>query len=122
MASSTISLNDHAAVANVFTLQGSSPTEAKYIDADSTLAAPLGFTVKFNTPPVGSKANNRCVVTFFDVDILSDGSSAVGSAKVEISVPRASTWTEAQTRALCAYLANYLTDARVQQLIDGIAP
>jgi len=122
MASNTIALNDHAAVSNSFSLQGNTQTEAKYIDPDSTLAAPLGFSVKHSVPPIGSKANNRHTVTFFDVDILSDGGTAVGSVKVEISVPRSSTWTEVQTRALVGYAVSYLTDARVQTLIDGITP
>lgn len=122
MASSTITLKDHLEADNVFSLQGNSPTEAKYIDPDSSLAAPLGFSVKFSTPAIGSKANDRCVITFSDVDVLTDGSAAVGSIKVELSIPRASTWTEAQTRALAAYVRNYLTDARVQLLVDGITP
>lgn len=123
MASSTIALNDHAAVSNTFTLRGQSAMDAQYIDTDTTLAEPLGFTVKHSVPPVGSKSNNRHTITFSDVDVDSaTGAVAVGSVKVEISNPRSAAWTEARTRALAAYVVNYLTDARVQQIIDGITP
>lgn len=122
MSSSTITIKDHNDVDNIFSLQGTSSNESKYIDPDSSLAAPLGFSVKFNTPPIGSKANDRCIVSFYDVIIQTDNTPAVGSIKCEISVPRSGDWTEDQTRALAAYVRNYLTDARVQLLVDGITP
>lgn len=122
MASSTIALNDHAAVSNTFTLRGQSSLDASYIDTDTTLAFPLGFTVKHTVPPVGSKANDRHVITFSQSVATSSGGVATGSVKVEISMPRDSAFTEVMMRALCAYTANYLTDARVQNLVDGITP
>jgi hypothetical protein len=123
MASSTVALNDHVPVSNTFTLKGQTGTTADYIDTDTSLATPLGFVVKHNTAPVGSKANDRHQVVFSQV--LTDtvtGLPVIGSLKLDISIPRSATWTDTHSRALNAYLVNYMTDARFQSILDGITP
>lgn len=123
MASTTIALNDHASVSNTFTLKGQTGTTAEYIDTDTSLGLPLGFTVKHSIAPVGSKANDRHEVTFSQVIAdATTGLPVVGSVKMQMSIPRSASWTDAHSRALNAYIVNYLTDARFQNLIDGITP
>lgn len=123
MALSTIALNDHVPASTTFTLRGQSASDANYIDTTTSLAAPLGFVVKHNVSPVGSKSNDRHTVTFSRVIVNSTtGAASVGSVKVDISIPRDANWTDAMSRALNSFMINYLTDARFQQVIDGITP
>jgi len=123
MASTTVALNDHASVSNTFTLKGQTGSTAEYIDTDTSLATPLGFAVKHSTAPVGSKANDRHQVVFSQVitDAVT-GLPAIGSLKLDISIPRSASWTDAHSRALNAYLVNYMTDVRFQSILDGITP
>lgn len=78
--------------------------------------------VRENPAAPGVVANDRGEVTSSLTVIDAVGKVFNGTVKITWSVPRTAAWGATSTRDLFAYVRNYITDARVQSLEDGIIP
>lgn len=123
MAQSSFVVNNHAAVATTFLLQSQDTKVAKYITAASSLAEPRGAEISHDLKPTGSKGTDRHLVKFFIGRKTTDGlivNVEVGS--LQLSIPRDTAFTDTDTLDIVAFIKNYLTDANVALLVDGVTP
>lgn len=122
MASTSITLKDAADVDNIFSLVGQTARQAEYIDTDTSLMAPLRAVVTQNPAQPGAIANDRGDILISRTVVDDNGKAFTGNVRVTFSTPRTEAWGATQTRDLFAYARNYITDARVQMIEDGIIP
>lgn len=123
MAQASFVVNNHAAAATTFLLQSQDTRLAKYIVASSSLAEPVGAEISHDLKPAGSKGTDRHLVKFFIGRKTTDGlvvNVEVGS--LQLSVPRDTAFTSTDALDIVAYIKNYLSDANVALLIDGVTP
>lgn len=123
MASSSLVLVDLADANVTFTLAGQSATGALYKVATRSLALPKTMTFDFKLGSPGSLGNDKLVVTIADtVQNSTTGKVVTASAKLEVSVPRDAAVTETVVADLLAHFTSLMTDARINNIIDGIVP
>lgn len=123
MPSSTITLVDLADANVVFTLVGSTSTGALYKVADRSLSLPKSLEFQYKLGAPGSLGNDKLIVKLADsVQNADTGKVSTASAVVEVSVPRDSAVTETVIKDLMAHITSLLTDARIENIYDGIVP
>lgn len=123
MAASSFVVKNHAATDTTFLLQSQDTKVAKYITADSSLAEPCGAEISHELKPTGSKGTDRHLVKFFRGRKTTDGLIVnVEVASLQISKPRDTAFTDTDTLDNVAFIKNFLTDANVALLIDGVTP
>jgi hypothetical protein len=107
---SSLSLNNHADTPVTYTLTGSTNRGAEYRNMASSLAEPQSvmFTISVGGP--SSKANDKVVISAREIALNGDdGTTAVGTARLEVSIPRNAAWTGDKTQDLMATIASLLS-------------
>jgi len=122
MASTTFVVNNGAAVAKTFTLQSQDLKTASYINTESSLSAPQVAVISHDLKPTGAKGNDRHNVSFKTTLLDSVGVAHTISCSLQLSVPRSAVVTDALVLDAVRFTTNYLTDARVASLGDGVTP
>lgn len=123
MASSTITLKDEADANIVYSLVGQTADGAVYRNAAVPLGLPQGltFTIKLGTP--GSKSNDRIDIKLhLSVENDTTGLVSTGTAKISLSLPRDSAWTEQMSQDIMIQLQDLFSDANAILLADGLVP
>lgn len=107
----------------VYSLQGSSPDGANYIDATSTLAAPRVLKVSHALKGIGSSGSDRHTVLAQAVVLDANNVPHIMSASFTWTIPRAAVATETLSKDVLAAMVNYLAISNVKDaLIDGMIP
>jgi hypothetical protein len=123
MAASTFTITNHDDSTYVQTRVGSTADGALYKDTSRALSLPrtLEFINKVGAP--GSKGNDRLSFVFRNtVQNSTTGLFSTGSLKLEVSVPRDSSWTEAMTRDLYQGVVSILDDTAIESMADALVP
>lgn len=122
MAQASFVVNNDAAAAKTFTLQSQDLKSAGYIDMSSTLMEPVLGVISHDIKPTGSSGSDRHSVSFKIVKLDSNNVAHTISASMTLTVPRATVITDTMVQDVRAFLVNYLTNANVAKLIDGVTP
>lgn len=123
--SSYFALDDHGGDLCTFTVIGQTARGASYKDASRPLALPQSLNIDYQVGVPGSKGNDKLVVTFRNSVVNSETQVvSVGSAKLEVSVPRdSSAWTGSATEDLLAFISDFLSvTERRESIADGMVP
>jgi hypothetical protein len=109
MASATHVLKNYAAADVTFTLASQSARGALYKDTTRALSEPRSLEFDYKIAPVGSLAHDHLIVKVLEANVNGDtGVMAVGSAKLELSIPRDDSWSSTKTKDLLAYIGSLL--------------
>jgi hypothetical protein len=123
MSSSTLTVVNLADANVVYTLVGQTANGASYKDATRGLSTPRTLEFQFTIGAPGALGNDKLVVTFSDAQQNAiTGKVVVARARVELSVPRDAAITETMAKDLLAQVTSLLTDARIENIYDGIVP
>jgi hypothetical protein len=123
MSTSSVTLADSAAANNTFLLRDQSNGLSTYVDPDTSLAFPLGFSVQHTVKPAGQLGTDRHLIKVFQTKTSADYGTVTAVVSVQISVPRHDLVNDTVMADLWAYAKNYLDSAgSYAKLIDGITP
>jgi hypothetical protein len=123
MASSTITLKDEADANVVYTLVGQTADGAVYRNAAAPLGLPQGLTFSIKLGVPGSKSNDRIDVKLhLSVENSETGLVSTGTAKISLSLPRDSAWTEQMSQDIMIQLQDLFSDANAILIADGLVP
>lgn len=123
MATSSVTIADSSAVDNTFLLRDQVNGTSTYVDPDTSLAFPLGFTVEHTVKPAGQLGTDRHLVKFYKTISSADYGTATAVVSVQLSVPRHDLVTDALIADLWTYVKNYTSSSGVlAKIIDGITP
>lgn len=107
----------------VYNLQSAASSEASYIDATASLAAPRLVKISHSLKPIGSVGSDRHTVLAQSVVSDSSGNPFVMSASVTWTIPRNALATDTLAKDCLVAALNYLNLVGVKDaLIDGILP
>jgi hypothetical protein len=123
MASASITLVNEADANVVYSLAGQSESGATFKDVTRSLALPRTLNFEYNLGAVGSKGNDKLVVTLQDAK-LNETSGEVKSlrARLEVSVPRDDAIVQQDIVDILCQLTSLLTDARNNNIADSVVP
>lgn len=106
-----------------YSLQGTSQSEASYIDATSSLSAPRIVKVSHSLKAIGAQGSDRHTAIAQAVVLDTNNVPHTISASLTWTIPRASVATDTLSKDVLAALVNYLALTGVKDaLIDGIIP
>lgn len=124
MSSATITINDSAAAAKVFTLRGMNGLDAEYVETAQSNLEPRTIVFKHTLAKPGVVANDRHLVQFqktcFDATAKT---SSVGTVNLSVSWPRSDGFTASsglEMKDLLYFVKNWLTDANIAAMADGV--
>jgi len=124
MASSTLTLQENDETTDVvFALVGSNSSGAAYKVAARSLNLPQTLDFNYAVGAPGAKGNDKLTITIRNsVENSTSGLVSTGSAKVILSVPRDSAWTDTDTADALHQLADLFTSARNVLISDALVP
>lgn len=107
----------------VYSLQGTSSSDASYIDSTSSLSAPRIVKVSHQLKPVGSTGSDRHSVIAQAVVLDANNVPHTMSASLTWTIPRAAVATDTLSKDVLAAVLGYLGLSGVKDaMIDGIIP
>lgn len=117
-ATADISLNNNAAVAKTFTPTVQVKDGYEYRETSSLAASPTTLRVTHVIALPASNSNTKAGVRFQAVALNAAAQVRTAYIDVTVSVPKDGV-TATQVSDLGAYVRNFLTDARISELILG---
>jgi hypothetical protein len=104
-------------------LVGQTPDGALYRLVTRSLAKPFAMEFQYKIGAPSAKGNDKVIVKISDtIQNATTGLFSVGSVKLELSIPRDTTWTETLSKDMLSYMAKFCIDATNALLVDAITP
>lgn len=117
-ATSPITINNNAAVAQTFNPSVAISGGFEYRNGASTVAAPQTIEITHDMKVAASTSNDRHAVTFKQARANALASMRTGFVQVTLSVPKDGL-TATDVSDLGAYVRNFLTDANISKILLG---
>lgn len=124
MAQSSFNVNNSAAVATSFTLAAQSGRDASYVALSAgTASEPLEAEIRHTVRPVGVSGVDRHAVQFRKT-VVNDTTGVVSVAKMNVTmdIPRDAEITATVVKDLFYFAKNYLSDANLALVSNGVTP
>jgi len=123
MASATHTMTNYDASTDTQTLVGHTTTGSAYKDVTRTLGLPKSLETSFKIGSAGAKGNDKAIISMRNSVLnATSGLISTGTAKIELSIPRDTAWTEAMSKNLLANVCLFCSNANIDKIVDGITP